>query len=523
MTAFCQRNAPMREPRLRSLSFSLVPADAARLEALIDADNPPPGQPRGRTRAETVADVWFDTADNALRARGLCLRIAASRGKFWQIARRWPGETASPEWPDIPVKTPLPDLATLPSAFTRHIGDEALAPVFEAAIERHGRAPMAARPAAGVMIDISLDRGFLAVGDARIEIRESRLEMIGGRPADLFAVARACTARARMRIEFASRAERGYRLREGTWGQPVGRIDSRIRDDMNTVEAFGEIARDCLLQFSLNQPAFNDAHAVEAVHQTRVAIRRLRSAMSLFAPILRDETFERLRGELKWLFACLGEARDLDVHVEFLRAQTNGAREGLAEMETRRREAHDRLATALASERVDALLLDLAEWIETGAWRRSRDPGQTRERGRSIADFAARRLAKRHKPFVRLAARFDDLTAEQAHALRLDTKKLRYMAEFLEPLARDRKARKRYETTARTLARLQESLGDLHDLDLRLAAARQRAIADIGLGLVGSHVNEAIAADMIARDDLLREASREARAAMREKPFWTLI
>ena len=103
----------------------------------------------------------------------------------------------------------------------------------------------------------------------------------------------------------------------------------------------------------------------EYLHQMRVALRRLRSAFSVFAPALPAETTAPVAAELKWLGAALGPARDWDVfvtetlppvHAEF------GEHPALAAFGERcaalRRAAAQRARRTVASQRYQRLMLD---------------------------------------------------------------------------------------------------------------------------------------------------------------------
>ena len=81
---------------------------------------------------------------------------------------------------------------------------------------------------------------------------------------------------------------------------------------MDCAAAFQAVARDCLahLQTQWSQTIAGDA---EALHQMRVAISRLRAAVAFFAPMTSDATWPKLKRELVWLNALLGDARDADV------------------------------------------------------------------------------------------------------------------------------------------------------------------------------------------------------------------
>ena len=465
----------------------------------------------GRGRGQPIIDVFFDTADQDLREAGLCLSVRRMDGRSVQRARHWPGERPNPDWPDHFVKKPAPDVDALPPTFARHL-DKAekhggLATVCEVTVERrervstHGRASVVA----------ALDCGTIRAGDARIELREARLRLSTGRPADLFACAREFGKIIPMRLEFASRAERGFLARDGGWGSPVKKASLDISPDMNAAEGFATIARGCLRQFSLNMPAFAAGQEIEATHQTRVAIRRLRAAMSLFAPILRDDARDHIRSGLKWLFGEMGAARELDALRDLCLA--SNALEAIAVLEPRRLAAHAALSRALASRRLDRLLLDVAEWIEAGAWRRAREPDQARNRGLPIGVFAARRLTKRRRSFRSAVALFDALDPEGLHELRIEAKKLRYGSEFLAPLAREGKMRERRDKTISALSALQDTLGLLHDMDVN----------EGGLGPAFS-ITPATPAKGDAppsREELHAKGRREAAHAAAMKPFWS--
>lgn len=495
----------MRSSRPFSLTFLLIGGENPGFDDVLA-----PEPELDRLRPETIRQIWFDTPGRALRSASLALRVESDSRGMRQHATRWPGD--SPLAPEVELAGMTPDATRLPERFHRAMNRRraggALVTVFERVVERRRFARARERS----LVEVTMDSGEAIAGDARVPAREIRFALSRGRAADVFAIARVFEVRAPMRLEFASLAERGFRLGDGVWGRPAVKIVAPIRPRMNTAEAFVAIARACLAQFALNLPTLGESDDIETVHQARVAIRRLRSAISLFAPMLEGEARARLRDELKWLFGHLGAARDLDVLRESLLAA--GAGETLAELDVARRRAYATLIDVRDSRRLATLLLDLAEWVEVGSWRRERDPARTRARGISIAKFAARRLGKRRKSFLSLAERFADLNEIDLHALRLETKKIRYMSEFLGPLTRGEKARRRYQGCIAAFARLQDTLGEVHDIDTRVeidglaeAPAPTRAPED----------------DARRREMLMQRASLETGLAARLKPFWELF
>jgi CHAD domain-containing protein len=106
----------------------------------------------------------------------------------------------------------------------------------------------------------------------------------------------------------------------------------------------------------------------EHVHQARVGTRRLRSDLRTFRSLLDPEWTSRVRGELGWLAAALGDVRDADVLTERLRAQiaalpdsdARAAAGLLRRLALQRNAARARMLVALDSDRYVALLDELA-------------------------------------------------------------------------------------------------------------------------------------------------------------------
>lgn len=116
-----------------------------------------------------------------------------------------------------------------------------------------------------------------------------------------------------------------------------------------------------------------DLTDIEAVHRMRVASRRLRAALEVFAPCFPRKRHKRVLGEVKELADALGERRDRDVAIaelsEFAAAATAADRPGIESLLARLREeqlaANEALAPVVADERLVALGQRLAELVES--------------------------------------------------------------------------------------------------------------------------------------------------------------
>lgn len=416
----------------------------------------------GRAGRHHVSTIYFDTPDQDLWKKGFSLRIRKSGDRYIEtikqetaslIARgEWEKETNSATLDlDYAGKTPLGDLIG-----KRRVKTE-LRPAFEVIVERR----VFRSTANGAEIEGVIDDGHIDAGGERLAVCELELELKAGTPRALLDLARAVCAKAPLRLSLLGKAERGFRLAAGTWGRSAKGSDPRLRADMTCRDAFQEICRTCLHDLMLNSAALDGSDHVEGVHQARVAIRRLLAALTLFKPMILDDAFQDLAGEPRWLAGLLGTARDLDV----MQLEGPAANQVPAngEVAARRSAAHQAVRDGFASERYRMLLVDLVAWIEAGAWQsRQADVAET-----CVPDFVTERLRKRRKRLVAGGEGLAGLDPAARHRIRIDAKKLRYMAEFFLDVPEIATKRKTYKSLIEALEDLQEALGEMHDIEVR--------------------------------------------------------
>jgi len=455
----------------------------------------------GEQRSQTALHaIYFDTAERELLRHGHTLRIRTAGGKAVQTVKS--GGTAAGlfsrgEW-ELPVagRRPVSDSRTPVSDLLAQ-GLDRLRPVFEVPDSRRG---FRLRDGASE-IDIAIDEGEARAQGRIAPFCEIELELIAGPSAALFALAHRIDAVAPVRIGVLSKAERGYRLLQALPAS-VKAEKVPLHDEMDPPSAFAAIAADCIRQYRLNEAILLEHYAPEAVHQARIGIRRLRSAMVLFNGMLAGTEREKLNDRLRDLAACLGEARDLDVLTEA--AQADPMRERLTHA---RDAAHAAMNRKLKARATRMLLLDISEYVAAGAWRHA--PATVAARDIALREFAAEALDKRRRKVARHGKHLSELDIEARHRLRKDAKKLRYAAEFLAPLFGAKAKRKAF---FKALEALQDDLGALNDratAEMRLAA----------LGLAGTPEAEAFLANWQS-DSLLGSAARGRHAMLDAKPFW---
>lgn len=195
------------------------------------------------------------------------------------------------------------------------------------------------------------------------------------------------------------------------------------------------------------EPALGDFTQTEPIHQMRVAIRRLRAALRLLGG---DETLRTPLRQMKKLQDALGEVRDLQLQLAWL----SKARAPLAVECGRKLGVHKR-----------ALARTVRVWTSRTAPALEAGLGSVVGAGRLGGKKMRRSLARELRGLgALLREALDRQDARSAHRLRIAVKKLRYHVEVVAP-ALDHAA----SAVLRTLEPLQETLGALHDLDVRLA------------------------------------------------------
>jgi inorganic triphosphatase YgiF len=266
-----------------------------------------------------LVSVYFDTGKHALRKHGLTLRIRSGGKRRIQTIKAV--DTASAcifdrlEW-ETEIKGDKPDLI---AATRTPVGDvlhgsrasKLLAPIFKTVVDRttwnvkHG----------GSEIEVALDEGRVSAHGSTRPIAEVEFELKRGSPTDLFALARSLDCVKDLEIGVLSKSERGYALVDGDEPRSFKAEPIALEPNLSAAEAFQNIARACIRHFRLNEPLLIARRSAEPLHQARVAIRRLRSALSLFEPVVTDQKYKRLKRRLRDVSHQFGEARNLDVYI----------------------------------------------------------------------------------------------------------------------------------------------------------------------------------------------------------------
>lgn len=429
------------------LKFDLEPGGATALRRA-------PALAGAKPEKKSLETLYFDTKDGTLRRAGYSLRVREAGGHYVQTVKGKPtasaGLFARREWESEVTRfafdAKAPSAAPLKRLLARAKGK--LKPVVRTRFRR--TAWLIERD--GSRIEVVLDEGKVASGDKEAALCELELELLSGKPAALFALAEELGEATALRLGVQTKAERGFALAEKKLGRHARAEPIRLKPPLTEAEAFHAVASACLRHFRLNEIALRASRDPDALHQARVALRRLRSALSLFRSTLSGDEYREVREELRWLTGQFGEARNLDVLLS--RYADSKALKG------ERERAYKLLIAALDGPRARALLLRLSLWIECGAWR------YRPRAGRDLGGLAYKQLDKQWRKVRRHGGALATLDPDAQHQLRLDIKRLRYAAEFLSGLYGARPLSGRRDRFIAGLKTLQEQLGLLNDLRL---------------------------------------------------------
>lgn len=487
----------MSDPIEVELKLEFDSADRDRLAAAMSFDV-------AQTGAAHLVTTYFDTPGRAVNRAGYSVRIRCDNGVRLQTVKAESAAAAGlferAEW-EREVASDVPVLDGRDGPLTRAVGRATLrrlAALFVTDVYRTSRTI----ERDGSRFIWSIDDGEIRAGPQVRRLCELEFELELGAPQTLFDFARRLNEVVPLRLAVQSKAQRGYALVGGDRHDAVKAGSIVLDRDRNVGDAFQQIARSCLYQFRRNE-AVLDRGGAEALHQARVALRRLRSAFSccehLFAGDERAELFDI---ELHWLAAELGEVRNLDVLI----ARRLG-REAQDRLVAARERAFAHALAEVGSARTRLLMIDLAEWLACGDWRvRPRDPDLFH---RCAHSFATDLLETQRRQLKRRGKGLAGLDDRQRHKVRIAAKKLRYTSEFFASLYRSPKRCRRYDLFLAPLLALQDHLGDLNDL-----AIGSRILAGLKIDAKLPHGGKR------GRTALLERADDAYRALIRAKRFW---
>jgi triphosphatase len=462
------------------LELCLGPNDAARLprHALLAPLR------SGKARSRAVRIVWHDSADRALALHGLTL---AEQHPGWRLERLVPDTQGWPPGQPSPVLASGRD----PNA----LGHPLPAPLV----------PIAAFAGRSLRLALADDLGpvelTLLNGSVHAVTGEhpvSRLRLDGSARA-VQAVAMALAGALRLAVPRASLAGTALGIATGVPPRARRLGPPELPAELSVGAAFSYVVGHLTDVILYDAPSAAEGQdGPEPVHQMRVAVRRLRSAIKVFGRALRCPALDAADVGLKALASKLAPTRDWDVFVTETAASVVRAfpaeqrlQRLLAAAGRRRRACHDELRAFLSSAEFRCLGIELACLAGSQEWQATLGEPERAELDVPLHEFAARVLDRRMNKLERADHDLAELDAAELHAVRLRAKRLRYAAEIFAPLHPGKPAIR----FIHRLSTLQNRLGSLNDAavaagllgDLAGSGGGHAFATGLILGFAGAH------------------------------------
>ena len=425
-----------------------------------------------KSKPSRLLSTYFDTRDGRLWRRGFTLRLREQEtGHELTLKREIGRPLARGEW-SATVEEPQADIALLPDEAPRSdigvILPEELEPRFSSEIERR----QAIFKDHGTMIEASLDIGRIVAADREVPVAELEFELLSGSVLVMLEHIQTLVQRHPVSIGIRSKSARG---RDLAMDAPPASMKA-AKPDLNASDSIEHAVREVIsttvAQILGNLDCAADGRDPEGVHQLRVALRRLRTAFSIFKDHLTQQVAV-LDSDARYALKLLGETRDLDVFLTETMPPVqdgNAGMTGLARLaeiaDARRREAYEKIRHLVADRRFNFFLLELLRLAEWGGIAVS-DPAAP------LGPTAVRLLRKRHRKVLKVGRSFETLSHAQRHEVRIALKKLRYACDYFQVLY----SRKSCAGYLKRLSALQDDLGRLND-----ATVAERMVEDLAAG-----------------------------------------
>jgi triphosphatase len=480
---------------------------------------------------KSLRALYLDTADRRLARAGLAWRLRRE-GRHWIQTLKAGGANALERFEhQVPRPGATADAAVHAGT---PAGDQLIALLRQARIDGSEHAVRFSTEVRrttrrirtrGALVEVALDEGRLVAGDASQRILEIEFELVSGSSVAMLRLAERWRKRFALIYEPRSKSERGDSLADGVPFAPLRKAARPIYARRATAtQAFEVVLDECLSHITRNAIGLIDGDSArrgEHVHQVRVGIRRLRSALRSFegwAPMPPIELVDSLRT----LFAALGMARDSEVLESGVMAELAKAGApplklapgpaGPDPIELVRAADTQRLFLAWVTWRSSVSELPIEAHPIGGPSALAEDAAPAprplvSDDARTFRRNVGRRLRRLHARIAADANTFDALDNAGLHALRKRIKRQRYALEFFAPLLRRREA----DRYLGALAAIQDRMGALNDLFVARARYQTLGTPDpaawFALGWLAARIAEVRA---LAKPELARLAKADA-------------
>ena len=489
-----------------------------------------------KAQLQLLQAFYFDTIDGALAKNGLTLRMRKEGNDWVQTAKGLTSNALDRLEHNVEIgslatnvaETKVLGLKTASHAVFSHMPninvlrhkDEKVGKLLIKALKIKPNGPIPALillyetdvqrlkfivKQAGSVIEIALDQGMVISGGrsaalCELEIELKQLDLKEGAPEHAIALARTWCAKYGLWLSTINKSMKGQRLHDGVLPSQFKRSiledKPKLKPHANGQQMVKAVFESCLNQILANASeiasgtVINDEnhnpHA-EHIHQLRVGIRRLRTAMRELSPLVDgiDSAWEK---PLIDVFRRLGEARDYDHLNHVLQPQILAAG-GPAFNAYIGDAKHIDVSEAVRSKAFQDTLLCLIAFVNSSYLNDTSlndsenvedniiNNTKKNDSHKKVRKILANRLDKLHKKIVKEGKKFLNLTETQQHSVRKHFKRLRYLAEFSSPqLSTSAADKKRILAVITALKPVQDALGFYNDELMALQTYRTLAV-----------------------------------------------
>jgi triphosphatase len=469
-------------------------------------------------QTETLKATYFDTPSNALRKKGVILRIRKSGDDVPVLGMKAPGAAGDGPFhrKEIEVKSPSlkPNLVlfdkTMEKFLKRIIKGQPLGAKFKMEFKRQSGLVASGSS----VIEIAVDQGHISPGKRSVPLAEVELELVSGNKPELLDLGKRLAKDFSLRLDFVSKAEKGFRALLEEKPAPVKAAPLKSKALATLDEAVPAIISNTLAQFTANWACLRETDEPESIHQMRIGLRRMRCALSIFKRASPNTGFGTLRVDAGRLASAFGPVRNADaIRISVLEgplasadcAGNSDVLRGI--MEKRRIAAYASAHSEIERLAATLFVLNVQSLLASDDWREGAKPKiPTRKFFKAELSRLRARVLKRGK--------VTSASDQARHKLRIALKNLRYGVDFFDLFGNG----KRRQAYKKLMSALQDLLGMRNDIVIAktyLKELREETgpEAEQVLEFIrGWYARDATSAD--------REISKAIKKFKRMEPFW---
>ena len=494
---------------------------------LVQALEWPPFAAGTGTGSRLLRSIYFDTANRDLLAQGIVLRIRTSDNADPVLTLKQPAHGRHGPFHRLESEVPAPGMTPMLALFGPDIaaellgitGGQPLEAQFETRVTRQTRHITSG----GAEIEAAFDNGVVVLPEVKeLPLCEIELELKSGDAGSLYDLARAAVDALPLTLDVASKSQKGFQLKSGK--PPSAEKSAAL--DLDRSAAFEQmmirVLSSSTLQFISNWAPLHQTDEAEPIHQMRVSLRRMRTALKIFGHVLHFSEFGELRAEAKRLATALGKARALDAFRDNAKKAplTSAVRAAGCEALMKRIEQHRKPAYAaaralIASKATTDFVLRIESILARHAWRDDSNITGHDLLDETARSFAAATLERLRRRVLKRGRKLRKRSEEERHSLRIALKDLRYTMEFSAGLFGHSRRLQRWLSK---VAVLQDVLGARND-----AMSTAQLLQDLVAGAPAETVRAAgfvvgwEAHGLLHSEDELHAAWEDFKSL---KPFW---